>query len=153
MAAREVQENRKEDDRDLGFGAIVARESQQRLLNQDGSFNVARRGLHFWSSLSVYHSLLTMPWWRFLSIVTGIYFLANTAFAIGYLLCGPNGLTGPSVPGEGKFLQAFFFSVQTFATIGYGHITPSSLGANIVVTIESLVGLLGFALATGLLFA
>ena len=54
-----------QDLRDLGFGAVVSRESQQRLLNRDGSFNVERKGLTLLESLSPYHVLLTMPWWQF----------------------------------------------------------------------------------------
>ena len=56
-----------QDLRDLGFGAVVSRESQQRLLNRDGSFNVERTGLRFWSSFSAYHAMLTIPWWQFFS--------------------------------------------------------------------------------------
>lgn len=143
-----------EETRDLGFGSVVTRESRQRLLNRDGSFNVARTGLSFWSSLSLYHSLLTMPWWQFLTLVTAFYFVVNIIFAVAYVLCGPTSLQGPSGGGtEGEFLRAFFFSVQTFATIGYGHISPLGVAANLIVTIESLFALLSFALVTGLLFA
>jgi inward rectifier potassium channel len=142
------------EPQDLGFGTIVSQQSRVRFLNRDGSFNVERRGLGILSSLSVYHSLLTMPWWRFLCLVVGGYLLANLLFACGYLLCGPDAIAGPPVtPGDHGFLRAFFFSVQTFATIGYGHISPSGLAANLLVTAESLAGLLVFALATGLVFA
>lgn len=146
--------NKEEEHRDLGFGAVVAGESRKRLLNRDGSFNVRREGLSFWSSLSLYHALLTMEWWKFLSLVTLLYVLINLTFAVAYVLCGPGALIAPANDSlHSEFLRAFFFSVQTFATIGYGHINPAGLAANVVVTIESLVGLLGFALATGLLFA
>ena len=143
-----------EETRDLGFGSVVARQSRERLLNRDGSFNVERTGLSFWSSLSPYHALLTMPWWRFHTIVALFYLTANTVFAFAFFLCGPGALEEQS--GErfaGDFLKAFFFSVQTIATIGFGHIHPVGLGANLIVTVESLFGLLSFALATGLLFA
>jgi inward rectifier potassium channel len=141
-------------NRDLGFGAVVAGESRQRLLNRDGSFNVARQGLSLWSSLSLYHALLTMAWWKFLSVVTLSYILTNIIFAIGYMVCGPDALENSVNVNLGNgFLRAFFFSVETFATIGYGNIAPVSLATNILMTIESLFGLLGFALAAGLLFA
>ena len=146
--------NKEEEMRDLGFGAVVASESRQRLLNRDGSFNVARRGLSFWTSLSLYHWLLTISWIKFLSLTALFYLITNVVFAAGYLLCGPGALVNSADIGiSSGFQRAFFFSVETFATIGYGHITPAGLPAHMLVTFESLVGLLGFALATGLLFA
>jgi inward rectifier potassium channel len=144
-----------DDDRsDLGFGAVVSRESRIRLLNRDGTFNVERRGLHWFESLSAYHALLTMSWPQFFSLLAVWYVVANALFALGYVACGPAALVAPDVewPPAG-FWRAFFFSVQTLATIGYGHIHPAGLAANALVTIESLIGLLGFALFTGLLFA
>lgn len=146
-----------EEIRDLGFGSVVALESRLRLLNRDGSFNVRRTGLGFGASLHVYHTLLIVPWWLFFLLVVGSYLAVNALFACGYLLCGAGALTHPAPlagdPAVGRFLDAFFFSVQTSSTIGYGGIAPVGLGANLLVTAESLAGLLGFALATGLLFA
>ena len=143
-----------EELRDLGFGAVVSRESRQRLLNRDGSFNVVRHGLSFWTSLSLYHALLTMVWWRFFALIIGLYALVNGVFAQGYVLCGPGALSGDSGGLAGhEFLRAFFFSVETLSTIGYGNMAPTGLGANILVTFEALIGLLGFAIVTGLLFA
>lgn len=143
----------RDEERDLGFGSVVARESRNRLLNRDGSFSVARTGLGFWATISPYQALLTMPWVKFLSLAAGFYLLVNAMFACAYVLCGPDSLKGIRDPGVGEFLRAYFFSVQTLATIGYGHINPSGLAANLLVTLESLVGLLGFALVTGMLFA
>lgn len=140
------------DTRDLGFGAVVSRESRLRLLNRDGTFNVRRRGLGFFESLSAYHTLLTLSWPRFLALVVAAYFAANVVFAVAYLLCGPGALMGPMV-GESHLLQAFFFSVETIGTIGYGQIAPASIAANVVMTIESVSGLVGLAIVTGLLFA
>lgn len=150
-----AQKQAAELQRDLGFGAVVARESQARLLNRDGSFNVRRTGLGFWQSLSLYHWLLTMGWGRFLALLTLSFLMVNALFAGAYLLCGPGALAGAPV-GAGQlaaYLQAFFFSVHTFGTIGYGNIAPMGLAANFVVVAESLMGLLGLALATGLIFA
>lgn len=143
-----------DQNRDLGFGSVVASESRQRLLNRDGSFNVDRTGLNFWSSFSLYHSLLTISLWKFLSVLTIFYVLTNAVFALAYLLCGDGALARSAVDdSEGKFLQAFFFSVQTFSTIGYGNVSPVGIAANTIVTIEAFVGLLAVALATGLIFA
>ena len=140
-------------NRDLGFGAVVAGQ-RQRLLNRDGSFNVMREGLRPWVSLSLYHDLLEITWPRFLGLIVVYYMAMNLLFALAYLGCGLEGIEGAHATTlGGRFLESFFFSVQTFATIGYGGMHPVGLAANLLVTLESLVGLLGFALATGLLFA
>jgi inward rectifier potassium channel len=141
-------------DRDLGFGSVVSRKSRQRLLNRDGSFNVVRVGLGFLESFAPSHTLLTMSWTGFLSAVIVTYFALNVVFALAYLACGSGALAGPGAASlGGPFAQAFFFSVETFATIGYGQIAPIGTAANSVVTVEALVGLMYQALATGLLFA
>jgi inward rectifier potassium channel len=146
--------NHEEINRDLGFGAVVARESRERLLNPDGSFNVARRGLSFWAALNPYHTLLTMSWPRFLGVVTLIYIATNVVFAIAFMLCGPGAISNPPEAGlSNQFLRAFFFSVDTLATIGYGNISPTGVAAHTIVTIEALAGILGTALITGLVFA
>ena len=140
------------DLRDLGFGSFVASESRERLLNKDGTFNVVRRGRGFFASTSPYHALLTMSWRGYFGLVIAAYLVVNTFFAAAYTLCGPGALeiAGPRMA---TFAEAYFFSVQTLATIGYGRIAPVGMAANLLVTLESLVGLLGLALATGLLFA
>lgn len=95
-----------------------------------------------------------MSWVKFHTMVVLSYFLVNVLFALAYLACGPEAIQGSAATSTGgRFFDAFFFSVQTLATIGYGKISPSGFGANIVVAFEALTGLFGFALATGLLFA
>jgi inward rectifier potassium channel len=155
MATRQTPPTVNEQDlRDLGFGAVISRESHARLLNRDGSFNVERRGRSFWESFSPYHLMLTIPWWQFFSIAAAWYLAANAFFALAYLACGPGALGSETVGMEHHtFLRAFFFSVQTLSTIGYGHVVPIGLAANTLVTIESIAGLIGFAITTGLLFA
>jgi len=139
---------------DLGFGRRVAEESRVRLLNHGGSFNVVRRGLPFFRSLHLYHSLLTMSWPKFLLMVGIGYLIVNVLFAVGFLLCGPGALNGSIAIGFGpRLLEAFFFSVQTLSTIGYGALSPAGLIANLLVTFEALSGLMIVALATGLFFA
>jgi inward rectifier potassium channel len=146
--------NQEEESRDLGFGSVVSRESRDRLLNADGSFNVARRGLGFWPALNPYHNLLTMSWPKFLGVVALFYLAVNVVFAFAFMMCGPAALNAPPDIGlSNTFLRAFFFSVETLATIGYGNISPSNVAAHTIVTVEALMGILGTALITGLVFA
>lgn len=140
---------------DLGFGSVVAAQDA-RLLNRDGSFNVEKTGLGFWASVSPYQAVLTMSWPRFLVLLSLSYLVINLIFAAAFLACGPGALDGDHGFGDG-FLgragQAFFFSVQTLATIGYGRITPMGWWANLLVTFESMVGIFILTLGTGLFFA
>jgi inward rectifier potassium channel len=142
------------DPRDLGFGSRLLERENARFLNRDGTFNVARLGLPWWKSLNLYHTLVSCSWWSFYGLLGLTYLCLNILFAFGYLACGPGALAGTTgtSPGE-RFSDAFFFSVQTLATIGYGAISPHGLAANVLVSVEALLGLLGVALATGLSFA
>jgi inward rectifier potassium channel len=144
----------REELRDLGFGSVVSKESRLRLLNPDGSFNVHRKGLNNLALRNLYHWLLTMKWWNFLGTVVLVYIAVNVVFATLFLLSGPNALHDASpIPIENSFLTAFFFSVHTFGTIGYGTISPVGMFANILVTAESIISILLQALVTGMIFA
>ena len=143
-----------EEESDLGFGSVVAGKSRQRLLNPDGSFNVERTGLSIFSSLNPYHTLLSMSWSNFLGLVLLLYFLSNVIFGALYASFGPEALVDISAkPMADLFVRGFFFSVQTFATIGYGTIHPVGVIPNLLVTIESYYSLLANALITGVVFA
>ena len=143
-----------DEPKDLGFGSMVGGANERRLIEPDGSFTARREGFSPLSYLNGYHAMLTMTWPKFLAIVTLVYVWTNALFAVLYLLCGPEGLGGTGVEQMGgRFLRAFFFSVETFATIGYGNIFPASAVANWVMTLESIVGILSVALLTGLVFA
>jgi len=147
-------DNLRGEDRDLGFGSVVAGESRQRLLNQDGTFNVQRTGLSFLSSLNLYHTLLSMSWLQFIALTLLLYFLSNVLFGFLYALFGGSALIDTSeIPTENLLLRGFFFSVQTFATIGYGTIHPVGLAPNLLVTIESYYSMIATALITGIVFA
>jgi inward rectifier potassium channel len=97
----------------------------------------------------LYHRILTISWPRFLVIGLATYIAANLGFATLYLL-QPGSINNAK---PGSFADAFFFSVETIATIGYGVMSPATLYANLVMTVESAVGLLLVALTTGLIFA
>lgn len=143
-----------DEPKDLGFGSVVGGARQQRLINRDGSFTSRRVGFPPFSYLNGYHALLTMTWRRFLGYITASYAAMNALFAAAFLLCGDDALAGsPAREMGGRFLRAFFFSVDTFATIGYGNVSPVGAAANALVAVESLVGLLFVALLTGIVFA
>jgi inward rectifier potassium channel len=140
------------DGRDLGFGTVAASGSHERLLNRNGTFNTKRTGLGPFASLHLYDALLTMPWHRFLLLVAVVYLATNGLFAAAYVALGPDAIGGAD-EGSPPFLRAFFFSVHTLSTIGYGHLVPRTLAANALMAAQSLAGLLGIAITTGLVFA
>ncbi len=124
----------------------------RRTINKDGTFNVHRRGAT-WRDAHAYLYLINVPWPAFLGIIFAAYLAVNTLFALVYYSLGPNQLQGADSPTElAHFLNSFFFSAHTLTTVGYGSISPKGMSANIVAAIEAMVGLMGFALATGLLF-
>lgn len=143
-----------EEFKDLGFGTEVARGTRRRLLNRDGSFNVALEGLNPLTSLGLYQWLLRISWPNFLLFIAVYYVGVNVVFAAAYLLCGTDALqTSTGTFASEPFYRAFFFSVDTFATIGYGNIYPVGLAANILVAIEALLNIVSVALVTGVVFA
>ena len=89
------------------------RESVLRLLNRDGTFNVARGGLPLFKSLNLYQAFLSASWLHFNLIFIGFYLLINLLFAFLYYLCGPDALTGSVGLSHGeRFIKAFFFSLM-----------------------------------------
>jgi inward rectifier potassium channel len=103
--------------------------------------------------VSSYHSMLTMPRWRFILVIFNAYFVMNCFFTLLYWLAGPSGLEG--VDSEHSFSRVkelFFFSTQTFTTVGYGRVNPVGELTNWIAAIESLIGFLSFAIAAGLLY-
>jgi inward rectifier potassium channel len=138
---------------DLGFGRVVSSQRELRLLNRDGSFNVQRRGRGLRSFLA-YSNLVSTTWSRFFLFVAVVYLTLNGCFALLYDACGTGGLVNTLDTGiYSPFLKAFFFSIHTSATIGYGSTVPVGLATNILVALESVVSLLGLAVVTGLVFA
>ncbi len=138
-------------DNDLGFGTKIT-SAGTRLINKDGSFNIERNGARSWAP---YLWLVEMSWTKFFIIVVAFYFLVNAFFAILFLMIGVEGISGLE-EGNGTFSDfgsSFFFCVQTFTTVGYGALNPSNFWADILSSIVALVGLMTFALATGLFFS
>ena len=136
---------------DPGLGEKYFKHTK-RIINKDGSFNIKRTGGGL-SSINAFHYLINISWTKFLLIVFAGFIVTNLIFAILYQLAGIENLSNASSSdGVQSFLNTFFFSVQTFATVGYGGIHPTGLFSNIISSLESMTGILSFALATGLLY-
>lgn len=135
---------------DWGFSS---KSQGKRLLNKNGSFNIKRIGSSEWNALSLYQHLLAAPWWLFYLLVVVVFVGVNCFFALLYLAIGIESINGTNTGvWTTHFYQSFFFSVQTITTVGYGGMAPQSVAAGVVSSFEALTGVLGFALATGLLY-
>jgi inward rectifier potassium channel len=113
------------------------------------ALRVEARGQHVSFFEDAYHNILSMPWWRFFAYVAGGWVSINAVFAVLYAAV-PGCVAGAQ---PGSLEDAFYFSVQTFATIGYGAMAPATRYGHAIVVVEALVGTLGVALVTGVTFA
>jgi inward rectifier potassium channel len=137
---------------EFGFGN-TRNASGQRILNKDGTSNFKRIGEPRFNAVNIFHSLITMSWWKFNILVFGFYFLLNLLFTFAYYFLSPDAIAGMIYTSEKeKFLEIFYFSSQSLTTVGYGRLNPTGSIAGTIASIESMMGLLGFALATGLLY-
>jgi inward rectifier potassium channel len=137
---------------DTGFGTNPDNYGG-RFINRDGSFNVRKEGLPFFRRFSLYHSMLNMPIWKFYGTLFVFYLSVNFIFAWIYFFIGSTQFQGIQAIGAGAtFKEVFFFSTETFTTVGYGRVNPTGDAANSVAAIESMLGFLSFAVATGLLY-
>ena len=119
----------------------------------NGIPNIEKRGIPFFKKLNLYHFLIHVNNFQFLSLIILSFIALNMVFALGYFVVGFNQLSG--LNGDvhiTTFSDVFFFSCQTFTTVGYGGIHPISFWSSALSSLESLVGLLYFALITGLIY-
>ncbi len=142
-------EKLKEQIKELGFGT---RGFSSRLINKDGSFNVERRGIGL-KAFSPYHWVINMHWMYFFLFICVSYIFINLIFALMYFAAGPDQLTDYKPMGSmDAFLHCFYFSSQTLTTVGFGKVSPNSHLTSIIASFEAMIGLLSFALATGILY-
>jgi len=135
-----------------GFG-INSSDYGGRFLNKNGQPNIEKRGLGYFEKISFYHILLTMPRWKFFGTILFFYFLINLTFGTIYFLLGVTEFAGiPTHSKFDEFAESFFFSCQTFTTVGYGGISPIGFLAGVFSSFEALIGLLSVAVVTGLLY-
>ncbi len=152
MAFLKIINSRAKAEENTGFGTN-SNSYGGRFITKSGNANVKKTGIGFLDSISWYHTMLNIPRWKFLVIVVLFYFIVNFFFATLYYVNGVEHLKGVVMTSNmDKFGQAFFFSIQTFTTVGYGHISPSGFSASLIAAIEALFGLLSFAIATGLFY-
>lgn len=124
----------------------------KRTINADGQFSVRRKG-GTWRDVHLYLYLISISWSKFFLLVLLAFAILNTAFAAVYMAIGIDHLKNAFAPtAEMRFVNAFFFSAHTLTTVGYGNIYPEGIAAELTSALEALVGLLGFAIATGLMF-
>lgn len=144
--------NQIKENRDTGFG-VQSNQLGERFVNKDGSFNILKTGYPWYRRLSVYSWFLRLSWPQFLLEMVLLYLLINVLFTGVYLLVGTDQLTGFVHPlGWRRLAELYFFSTQTFTTVGYGRINPIGIGADVVSSLESMTGWMFFALVTGLLY-
>jgi len=135
-----------------GFGANAA-DYGGRFVNKNGEPNIEKHGVNFFEKISWFHSMLALPRWKFFTLIFAFYIIINLLFAIVYYLVGVEHLSGVKTGNDAeKFAEAFFFSAQTFTTVGYGRISPLGFVTSAIAALEALIGLLSFALVTGLLY-
>jgi len=137
---------------DTGFGTNAS-DYGGRFINRDGSFNLRKEGMPFWERFSIYHRMLNLPRWKFITLIICFFLAINVAYTIIYLLIGTDGFTGMLAKTYWqKVKEVYFFSTETFTTVGYGRVNPVGDGVNFVASIEAMSGFLSFAVATGLLY-
>jgi inward rectifier potassium channel len=123
-----------------------------RIINPSGEFNVRRRGTT-WRDVHPYLFMINASFPVFAGLIFGGFVIANVVFALIYVKIGVQHLQGADTSTAlSRFLSAFFFSAQTFTTVGYGRISPDGVLTSMVASLQALLGLMALAIGTGLLF-
>ena len=138
---------------DTGFGENASSYGG-RFLNKNGVANIRKTGISFLEKYSWFHSMLAMSRTRFFLTILVFYILVNVGFTVLYYMVGVEHLSGlgENHSATGKFIETFFFSSQTFTTVGYGRISPVGFTTSAIAAFQALIGLLSFAVATGLMY-
>lgn len=135
--------------KDPGLGSKY-QQPLTRIMNSDGTYNIKRIG-GISKFRDFYKHLLECSWLKFLFYISSFYLILNFLFTFLFLAVGIEELQGINEQ-QNEFFAVFFFSVQTLTTVGYGSMSPIGFGANVIAMIEAFVGVLNFAIATGLLY-
>jgi inward rectifier potassium channel len=136
---------------DTGFG--VNDNYGGRFINRDGTFNIRKEGHSFWERFSIFHTMLNLPLWKFIVVIVTFFIGVNLLFTFLYLAIGVDQFVGLMADNRWKEIkEIYFFSTQTFTTVGYGRVNPVGDGANFVASIEAMCGFISFAIVTGLIY-
>lgn len=137
---------------DTGFGNNSTIHGDRFVL-PDGTFNIRRKGKRPWEWFSLYHTMLNIPAWQFILVVLTFFFSINLLFTLVYLAIGFHEFTG-YIPTDnwGRTKELFYFSLETYTTVGYGRVNPTGDFASLVAGVEAMSGFLSFAWATGMLY-
>ncbi|MFI5129158.1 MAG: ion channel [Chitinophagales bacterium] len=137
---------------DTGFGTS-ATSYGGRFINRDGSYNLRKEGISFFDRFSVFHTMLNMPTWKFVSVISFFFLFINLVYTAVYWMIGIDGFTGlVAVTKWQQIKEMFFFSTETFTTVGYGRVNPVGTAVNLVAAIEAMSGWTSFAVVTGLVY-
>ncbi len=137
---------------DTGFGN-KSFEAGGRFINKDGTYNIVKEGMPFFTRFSLFHDMLNLPRGKFIMVILLFYVATNIMFTLIYFFIGSSQLSGLEGGSNWNlFKEMFFFSTQTFTTVGYGHVYPKGDAANSIASIEALAGFSSLAIATGLIY-
>lgn len=137
---------------DTGFGTNASSYGG-RFINRDGSYNLRKDGVSYFNRFSIFHTMLNMPTWKFITVIVLFFLSINLLYTFIYILIGIDGFTGLIAETKWQeYKEIFFFSTETFTTVGYGRVNPVGNGVNLIAAIQAMNGLLSFAVATGLIY-
>jgi len=151
MSVRKYNPSTKANN-DTGFGANT-HSNGGRFVNRDGSFNLRKEGRPFFARVSLFHTMLNLSSWKFFAVIILFFICVNLLYTFIYFIIGAHQFTGMlSQTTWQEFKELYFFSTETFTTVGYGRVNPIGDGANFVASLESLNGFLYLAVFTGLIY-
>jgi inward rectifier potassium channel len=140
------------ENTDTGFGSNASGYGG-RFINRDGTFNIRRVGQSFYQRFSLFYSMLNLPLWQFIVVLVLAFVSINIFYTTIYIMIGTQEFTGMIAHTRWQQLQEiYFFSTETFTTVGYGRVNPIGTAANFVASIEAMTGFISFAVVTGLIY-